>query len=364
MDTYAVYLKPRGSFYGQIRSTTIFGGVCWALQILGLTGPSELFAAGEPPFIFSSAFPYLEANGHKVRFFPRPLIPDLTAGEVEMLAEKRARERGKGLKEAKLEVIEEAKRLKKARYVSEAIFRDIVLGELDTKGLLSRYKRIGTRPSDIELVGDVLITLGEREKLGIEKKLLPFLRQVDVQRNQIDRVKGATVEGLLFYEPQVFLEEMAGLWFITRVKNLSLLPPALRYLEDTGFGGRRSTGKGHFHINLDRENPFQLPDAGDEADCFIVLSLYLPGEGEWGNQGPMSYELINWRGKYESKFPWSGPRPIYKKPVRLMTEGSVFPLKERREFYGRVVDVSHKDTPPALQCGLAIPVFAKVGGGV
>ena len=36
MDTYAVYLRPRGSLYSEVHSGTLFGAICWAIRTLGL----------------------------------------------------------------------------------------------------------------------------------------------------------------------------------------------------------------------------------------------------------------------------------------------------------------------------------------
>jgi len=368
VHTHAVYLKPKGSLASEICSNTLFGAVCWAIQVLGLEDLSKMLPAfnEHPRFVFSSAFPYLcRDDKEKVRFFPKPLIPDLSSEQVNRLAEEEAA-KGKrlSLKPAKLKVLEKAKRVKKADFVSEALFREMVLGQTNTEELCRRLvKTTGLRDRDVEQVGRALITTAERRRIEPQRRLDPFASEADVQRNQIDRVAGATVEGLLFHERQTFLRRNAGLWFILRAEELDFLRPAFRYLEDTGIGGRRTTGKGHFGITLD-EGTLELPDAGAEADSFVVLSRYLPREGDWElSAEPLSYNLINWRGKHESKFPTPERPPIYKELVRVFAEGSFFPLKDRLEVYGQVVPVGRVGERTVWHNGMAIPVFAKMGGG-
>lgn len=369
METYAVYLKPRGSLASEVHSGTLFGAVCWAIEVLSLTDLEELLEGfnSDPPFVFSSAFPCLWTGDSPLRFYPRPQLRGLSSEEVERLAEEQTRkDRRLHPKKAKWEVMEKAKELEKAAYVSEQLFGELVLGQTGTEGMWRRLKKTGTQPLDIEQVGAALLTTGERQRVEVRGRLLRFGEEKDVQRNQIDRVAGATVEGLLFFERQVFLREgVAGLWFLARAHDLSLLQPAFRYLADTGIGGRRTTGKGQFDIEVG-EAP-ALPDAGEEANAFVVLSCYLPVDGEWDRASePLSYRLINLRGKHEAKFPvpLRPPQktpPVYKELVRPFAEGSLIPLGDRREVYGQIVPVGQIGDREVWQNGLTVPVFARVG---
>lgn len=370
MKTYAVYLEPKGSLVSELHSDTLFGAICWAIRLLQGAEPLEEMLANfneQPQFLLSSAFPYLQWNDQIVRFFPKPQLPELQSGVVEELT----REKAKGIarsqlefKRAKVEVIERLKDIKKIAYVSEGILKGIVVGQVDIKKLYQRLTYQGAMPEDVERIGNALITTGERKQIDPDAEIKSFLREADVQRNQIDRVAGSTVEGLLFFDKQTFLrQEIAGLWFILRTDDLETLKPAFRYLEDTGIGGERTVGKGHFAIPLDHIEEFQLPDAGINADCFVSLSRYLPQDGEISfDSTPLSYTLLNLRAKHESMFPEPG-QPIYKKQVRLFVEGSIFPLKERRDFYGRIVEVDQLKGRTVWQNGMALPLFARIGGG-
>ena len=366
MQNYAVYLEPKGSFTSSIYSDTLFGAVCWAIRAVYDEKTLTEFLEGfnkSPLFLLSSAFPYLKYKDKIVRFYPKPLLPELRSSTVEKLTEEKSENKdSKSLefKRAKVIVAQKLKELKKILYVSENIFRDIVEGRNDMEALYRKEKFTGAVQQDIEKIGNALITFAERERIDPNKELSTFIREADVQHNQIDRVAGSTVEGMLFYEKEIFLQRsMAGLWFILYTDDLEFLKPAFRYLEDTGIGGNRTAGKGQFNISLDRIDKLEIPEA-NEPNAFIVLSRYLPNNGEFLlNSSPMSYTLLNLRGKHESKFPIPG-QPIYKELLRIFGEGSIFPLKEPKPYYGKLEKVGEFGGRKIYQNGLTVPVFAKI----
>jgi CRISPR-associated protein Csm4 len=367
VETLTVLLTPCGSYTSDLNSDTLFGAVCWALADLKLVevGPLLEGFEAEPHFAFSSVFPRLHADGAEVKLYPMPLIPPLRAEQLKRLSERLAGASG-NVKRAKQETVQRAKQLAKVMYVSERIFGEIVRGETDAETLAGQLKdREENKPEEagVEAVGRALLTRDERQLFSPDKWMPPFAHSSDVQRNQIDRVAGATVEGLLFYEHQTFLrKEVAGLWCLVRTDRRAWMEAAFRYLADTGIGGRRTSGRNQFQIEL-REGG-ALPDAGNAANAFIVLSRYLPAAGEWQGAAPLHYRLQNVRGKHETKFPSpfaaTQSPPIYKKLVRLLAEGSVLPLGARRDIYGRIVRVGELPDRTVWHSGLALAAFAKI----
>lgn len=375
MQTYAVYLKPKTSFVSRLGSDTLFGALCWAMRALNGGGELETMlkrfttetASGTlPPFAVSSAFPFLHFGGLKVRLYPKPLISELASKQVKMLAE-RERQRYPTMRQfqrATATVIEKAKRVKGCLYVSEELFTQIVRKETDTKRLCEGLVERGAADTDMVRWGSALMTHNERKRLRAEQ-LDAFEAKGDIQRNEIDRVALATVEGRLFFTHETFLHsERAGLWFSLSTEDLNFIKPLLRYLADTGIGGDRSVGKGHFDIPIDEIHEHTLPCA-DNPDCFVVLSRYIPAEGECDfKEEPLSYTMTTIRPKHEAKLAKAGHH-TYKYLLRVFEPGSLFPLRKRKEVYGRMVSVGPSADAEGFEtyhCGLGLPVLAKIGG--
>lgn len=367
MQTYTVYLRPKSSFVTWPSSDTIFGALCWAIWHLygkDILEDSLKKWKLKPEFILSSAFPCVIRERNYVRFFPKPLLSDLTSDDVNNFALKQSKNKDPKSLEFKIEVVkvvEKAKELKKACYVSEEIFGKIVRGEANTKKLYEVLKQRGTVPDDIEKIGNVLITAEEREKIDPHRELNAIFYEADVMRNQIDRVAGTTVEGLLFLNKEISLHRTyGGLWFLVKTDDFEFLKPLFRYLEDTGIGGERTSGKGHFEITWD-EKPYQLPESKN-PDSFIILSRWFPAENERSfNNGFASWNLLNLRPKRETMYPVGGDR-ILKDLLRVFSEGSIFPLKEKKEYYGKLVPAGDMGTYSVYHNGIAMPVFARIGG--
>ncbi len=362
MQTYAFYLYPRSTFLSLPTSDTLFGAMCWA--VYHLWNKKELedmltdFKNQRPRFILSSIFPYLVRNELKVRFFPKPLLPEPTSQELrEKELNNKTSARDLNYKRGVVKASERLKDIKKAPFVSEGLFGQIVEGGLDLKSIYPRFKKKGAMPRDIEKIGNSLITYGEREKIDPEGELTNLITEIDVQRNQVDRVVGSTVEGLLFSKREVCCK---GLWFLVQTDHLDFVKPILRYLEDTGIGGERTSGKGHFQVM--EEEIFRLPKAKD-PNAFIVVSRYLPTEEELNflAQGLSNWNLINIRPKRESMYA-VGRERILKDSLRIFTEGSIFSLGKFKDYYGKIEDAGNMGSYTAYHSGLAVPVFVRIGG--
>ena len=373
MQTYAVYLKPRGALAGEIHSDTLFGAICWAIRMLyGASYLEEMLTdfGKHPKFVLSSAFPYGYRDGVKVRFYPKPLLPDLTSEQVKQLArEKVSRPRREDPLAEKREIVEvvgKAKRIKAAVYISEHIFEEIVKGQTDTQALLRRFMDgRGTVRKDIEWVGNALITTGERKEIDPDGEYDAFWQMTDVQRNETDRVAGATAEGRLFFsQGTVFRRGTAGLWFLVRTEDLDLVKSALRYLGDTGIGGDRTVGKGHFEIEVEGEE-LKVPEAGD-GNASVVLSRYIPSEEECDfTKGTFcSYTLTALCPKHEARLPGIGHH-TYKTLLRMFEPGSILPITGKKEVYGQIVPVGTSAEAGGWQVwhsGMAVLALMKIGG--
>jgi len=263
---------------------------------------------------------------------------------------------------------EKVKRLEKVTLVSEAVFTQIVNGW----GWDEIYLKIGSGPGWIEQVGNTLLTYEERKRYSDEApERLTFFRDEGVQHNQIDRVRGATAEGLLFHETETVFQPNVGLWAALWVADdadvARLVRPALRYLADSGLGANRSVGRGHFReINVS-DAPLSLPRA-ENANAFVTLSRYIPNDQEWlPDAEPLRYRLLNLWPKREKKYAHLAPTqsaPVYKRRARMFVPGSVFPNPKPAAVVGRLVSLvdAAPDGWTVYQSGLALTVRARIGG--
>jgi CRISPR type III-A-associated RAMP protein Csm4 len=358
METVSVLFRPRGALASAISSDTLFGAVCWGMQALGLKPDLAewLGAAGAPPFAFSAPLPvWLDGEGARVRFYPRP-------ASFEARLERSA---PTATKEARLAQADGAKERKGLEWVSAGALALIATGAL-------RLEEVGGESSPVQVWGQALLTDAEAAALtgaGIDKGS-NFWGTGAVQRNHIDRVLGATVEGLLFYQVETAFHPQAGLWALLRAEQADLdglIRPALRYLADTGLGGKRAVGKGQFDIWIEATPP-KLPHPAN-ANAVMLLSRYLPAEDELAalNAPSAAYRLVTLRPKREQKFArdyGTATPPIYKGMVRMFEPGAVFPLPGSKPIYGRLAEVvTAADGGPVYQSGAAIPLPIHVQEG-
>ncbi len=379
MRTYAVHLKPLSSLISWPASDTLFGALCWAIRhVYGREELKKVLAEfvegdkqnGPPPFVLSSAFPCWHEEGRCIRFYPKPLMPELNSDAIQQLAIHQAGEvssdrKSPAFKRQMVFICGRVKELKKIAYVSEAIFRGIVEGTIGPKDLYGRLKTKGIMENDIEQMGDSLISLAEREKIDPDQKMPCLWTKTDVLHTQVDRLSGSAAEGLLYYNDEIlFTRPGGGLWFLVKTDNIDFLKPLFRYLEDTGIGGERTSGKGHFMIICD-DKPYQLPKA-KEPDSFIILSRWFPKDKERivCEGAAAAWTLLNQRPRREVMHAAQG-KFISNTLLRMFAEGSVFPLREEKECYGRIEPVEYTGTAPAhekiYRNGLALPVMARIG---
>ena len=370
MKTYIIYLRPRSSLASSLASDTLFGAVCWGIQVLQLKPDVGHWLASQsaPPFVFSSAFPaWLAKNGTHLLLYPRPATFEVSPAGFDTLVQTYHQQENVPLKTARLAVLDQAKQLKNASLISQGIFEEVVRGVLSASDVLQSM--LAPSPQ-FALHGKVLIKVSEQlmlQKSGVDPER-GISSEWPVQHNQIDRLAGATGEGQLFYQNEINFAPHAILWALLRAESATveeLIKPALRYLADTGLGANRTVGKGHFEITV--EPAPEIPTA-KQANGVMMLSRYFPTQDEVSAvcQYPLAYRLTTLRAKREQKFPrlieGMAARPIYKQPIRVFEPGSVFSLQHQpREVYGQVVQVvSAEDGGPVYQSGAALPVFLLV----
>jgi len=320
-------MKPKTSFHigvkegslektmHYIHSDTIFSGICNTYRLLygkdELENLLENFRSEKPPFLISSAFPYID----DIVFFPMPKFVNFS----DYVDDERL-----------------IKKFKKIEFVSEEMIRSI-----------SQGKFVEDLNEENILQGKILVTKGESEKI----KNIVIWKEKEVARVVIDRKTNASN---IYYFGEVEYCDNCGLHFLIKLMDdeiRSKVEAAIRLLGDEGIGGDRSYGKGLFEVEF---NGFEW---NIEEGKFLNLSLYLPKENEIEMVRKGWYEIVNRSGWVYSV----DKRGERKRFVRMIKEGSTF--SGNKEFYGKLIDVSISEEHHHIyRYGYSMPLY--IGGAI
>ncbi len=351
MERRVVLMHPLGPHNSPITSQTLFGATCWALAALGEDVGEWLagFTPVNPPLAFGSAFPYLRAsNGtaESLLLLPRPRFR-IPGAAVETAA-------GDKNPEQIRKLVDTAKKIQQARYLSATVSAALQNGK-QPGDLLGQVLN-----GDLVLRASALLKKTEHDAIWkstngkSDKK--ERLKPAYIQRNSVDRLAGATVEGALFQEEQTFyLPGHAGLWagVAAEATLWPKLEAAFRYLADTGLGSERTLGKGHFCFewaSWDRFFAAPPPSAGR----FINLGQYIPAAPD--KTKAIAYEMLAIRQKAENRYPSGGAR-VYVAALRAFAPGGVFETPSRQDAYGQLVELAQLPDRTVYYNGLTLPLW-------
>jgi CRISPR-associated protein Csm4 len=266
-----------------VHSDTFFSAFCINYSLLygerELEGLINEFRNGNPPFIFSSLFPFWN---EKI-YLPIPLNQ-----------------------------IPKEKDLKKLKFIEKEGFEKLLNGE-KIENLKEKYKFI----PDIDEKSE------EKEPWEI----------INNPRVGLSRISSHPGEAY-FHFGEVFYKENAGLYFIVDFKDQSIeskFISTLRLMGDEGIGGDRTVGKGHFEI-LNKDGEKIEINQPQNSQNYILLSLYHPDVNEISDLKEGYYEIIERKGYIYS--PYS--KTLRKKSLKMFKEGSVFPSFKK----GNIIDIT------------------------
>ncbi|MBT9138183.1 MAG: hypothetical protein DDT31_00733 [Syntrophomonadaceae bacterium] len=266
-----------------VHSDTLFSAICSSFRLL--YGNDELvkmlgsFENGMPPFLISSAFPYI----NDVLLFPLPKHMDLSRYS------------------------EDWKKFKKAEFVSYELFKNI----LNDEDLDGHVKEDG-------LIQDkrVLLTGEEISKIKTKK----IWNKKETPRVVVDRETSASQ---IYHFGEVAYSKGCGLHFLIDFKDRGFnekVRAAIRLLSDEGIGGDRTYGKGLFKKPEFAELDINLAP----KEHFVTLSLYYPQKEEISKLSRRYYELTSRGGWMYSPV----AQNLRRKTIRMFVEGSVFKAQE------------------------------------
>ncbi len=344
MQRRVILLRPLGPQASPILSHTLFGATCWALAALGEDVGAMLSGFGNGArFAMSGAYPYLRDRAGKLYLLlPRPPFR-IPSSIVEAYPQRPIAER-----------VDIAKKVQKAAYLSPGVAQRLRDGTWKPAELFRQVMQKG-----IEIHYKTLFLASEAQQIARQNKTCRPWHRVIVQRNSVDRLAGATAGGLLFHQEETFYDRgWAGLWFAVWSDDdlWSKLCAAFRFVEDTGLGGKRSVGKGHFRFEVD---PPQLWDASFPplrgSKRFLNLSHYIPCTPD--ETVPIVYTLGVIRQKAENRYP-QGRQRVYVATLRTFQPGGLFEATGTRDdLYGRLLPLGSIGERTVYYDGLTIPLW-------
>lgn len=275
-----------------IRSDTLSAALCVAWDTLQGGLGTDFFL--DPPFTLSSAFPYIGS----VLFFPLPVWNVWQELDDNEFARR--------------------KEQKKIRWLSRELFDRILTGR---KIDLDKVKIIP---------GGLACTSSEQESFPVQFNAgsqKPWMI-AERQRIMVDRL-GLRQDGGLFFFSQQFFAPDTGLFFLVNCpkEKLTHFRAVLQFLGDSGLGGDRNSGVGHFKISSE-ENFIIKKVKNSKKKGWFTLSLVNPGPEEIGIADRAAYNLTRRSG-------WIHNSTLGRPPVQTFSEGSFF--KQRPQ--GRIVEM-------------------------
>lgn len=287
-----------------IRSDTLTAAVfsAWAKM-----GHAEWIPEkGTPPFVVSSAFPYIEkTKGNYIHFFPRPRIK--FNHEVASIEDSLVR-----------------KKIKKVQWLDQHYFEAVINNDAVSEfGEANEVLRGKYLCKDLE-PGDY-----------ISKDLL---QRVTIPRNVVE-----TKDSEPFFMERIFFDR-AGLFFLAEGEDLEKLEKALEFLQSEGFGTDRNVGNGFFDL---KKGEIEIRTCDDHSLC-TNLSLYTPKSKhifkEEISHPDVSFETVK-RGGWITT---PGYMSYEKKSVHMFCEGGIWKKKDLLSGVSNIdlspakIDIDHK----------------------
>jgi CRISPR-associated protein Csm4 len=280
----------------------------------------ELLAALEKPvLVLSSAFPEDTLPAPKL-YYPPPEQTENLSTELQARAD--------------------AKAAKKINYLATNIWTSRIGG----------FDAFAALQQQLEIERFLKV---EEEKEKQKKKI----QQEIVMHNSINRNTGTTGKGTasLYAESVTFAEENSTFdsYLQTDYFSLDELTKLFSFIESSGFGRNKHTGRGKFVITL---QPFSFPEVED-PNAWLVLSNMVPAKNDPPNAG---YDGFVKYGKLGGSYASGGKSP-YKKPLFMLKPGAVF-FGDKPPI-GSLVKGIHPDDEAICQNAYALCMGFKHLGG-
>ncbi|MCS7308042.1 MAG: type III-A CRISPR-associated RAMP protein Csm4 [Aquificaceae bacterium] len=304
MKLVKVLFLPKSSTGSPLYSFTIFGAICWSVKYL--YGQETLERLLEdfkesPPFLLSDPLPVVNEK----LYFPKPLLPE---GERESQS---------------IQDYKRNKKLKKLKFVSEEVFKDVLKGNI-------------------------------RSVDQLQEEDQPQIKRSIQLHASINRLTWTTAGGEFFSEFTYYYTPFVVLIRVFKDEYEKLLKATLFF---TRFGANRSVGMGSFEVKFEElKEHWLLEYTEPNTDRVFLLS---------GSFYDINYDLQE--SYYEVKTVRSCVDNYYqrltvniwKKRLPYITAGAQLKVKEKRRFYGGLKVALKEGSKEVYQYGYGFPLFAR-----
>ncbi|WP_295593415.1 type III-A CRISPR-associated RAMP protein Csm4 [uncultured Methanobrevibacter sp.] len=315
-----VYIYPI-SLFPDLHSDKIFGAILSTLNDLfpSITDTViKRFKQNNPPFLISSAFPFININNKKIRFYPKILLNDESDfnGDLEII-----------------------KNFDDVKFLQEEIFFDIINGNLSFNQILNNY-------GNYFQVDEFLLN----QNIDIQE-LKNFSKRMIVSQNSINRLNNFFK---VFYSEGIKYNDVHGLFFHISFFDegfIEIFKAVLRLLKDRGFGSKISIGRGQFSYELENDDVYKNHNSkfSINNNYFVTLSRFIPTSDD--------LKFIDLNSNYELYFKRGIDRfGDFRKQAIFFSEGSTF-LGNENNFFGKLFDSSENSVEYGFAFNLKINVI-------
>ena len=291
-----VYIYPI-SLFPDLHSDKIFGAILTTINDLFPSVMDNLidkFKQNNPPFLISSAFPFINIKNKKVHFYPKILLNEELNFECD------------------LEII---KSFNDVKFFQDEIFFDIINGKLSFNNILNNYENY------IQI---------DEFLLNQNFNMQNFSNKMIVSQNYINRLNNYHK---VFYSEGIKYNKDYGLFFhisFNDDKFIEILKGVFRLLKDRGFGGKISVGRGQFIYEIENDDIYKNHNSKFSVDdnYFVTLSRFIPKQND--------LKFVNSNSNYSLGFKRGISRfGDIRKQVVFFNEGSTF-LANNNKYFGKL----------------------------
>ena len=341
----------------QLRFRTTLGSLLQADTIFGHLMYHYLYRHGEaalkklldefgqsPKFVISDGFP--------AGYLPRPRL-SLSSTEIRNLEELVGQKHPNV--DPQLVLSQILRKVRKSRYVTAALLSQMA-DDLSMSALIRRVIEFSVCPlsfNDPACKNAGLKQCVVVDTLGFDSCVWTSevkMKSATVIKNTVNRIRSSG-SGIHGHEEHFW---SGGFDVYASVIDPAWVDPLKELFTDlelTGYGKKKSSGKGNFKIVSVEE--VKLPAAAS-ANAFVALSAFVPAPAD-PTDG--TYGIMVKRGKIGEWFPrFVSP---HKRPVIMIEAGSTFRESSARDYYGSFLRNVHFD-PVVRHYAYALPMHVRI----